>query len=466
MCSMAAGRRRWRCGAAALSGLALTLELAGNLAAAEPPPVLEAPAPLPLAVAVRTDWPDVTPEAVRQAVGDELQSWVVLVDPAAPLPDYAPRLRVDVSAARGELVVRYDGPGRKPLVRAITTPASGEATIRTIAWLAGNLVRDQASDLLPAPAPAAPVEPPPAAVAPPPPPVPGHAAVASVTVQVAPVPPGRGYAPVAVSVFFPLATNALDPEVRVHLSANLFYGRIGVLDNGLQLGIANQVTGDARGAQVGVVNQVGGDVDGLQIGVVNQTGGHFFGGQSGLVNRAGDVRGIQLGLINVARNVQGVQVGLINISDDIEGLPIGLINVSASGGVHPVIWTSGTTQVAFGLKFSTRHVYTLFTGATQPSDGLRLWGPGLALGVRFPTGLIVFESDVGGMYLFGGQMQGLSLDAGQREDMALASWRGIVSLQFRPHLALFGGVALTARFKILQTVSYELGPDLFAGVQL
>src|SRR3954452_25038387 len=116
---MATERPRWRRGFALAATLALTVanglalaatsgEGAGNAmeAAAKPPA-----APVPLAVALRTDWPDLGPEAVRRAVEDELQSWVVSVDPAAPVPPYAARLAVDVSAARGEIAVRYDGPG-------------------------------------------------------------------------------------------------------------------------------------------------------------------------------------------------------------------------------------------------------------------------------------------------------------------------------------------------------------------
>jgi hypothetical protein len=443
--------RRWRWwGPLVTLGLLLASSPVG---AAEPPP------PVPLAVAVRTDLPEVSAEAIRRAVESELQSWVVAVDPAAPVPAYAPRLAVDISAARGEMTVRYDGPGRKPLVRVIPLPAGGDATIRTIAWLAGDLVRDQASDLLPVAAPPPPPAPPPPA----PEPV-AATAVPSLTVQARPVRPHASYMPVTVSMFFPIASNADDPDVRTHVSANVFYGRIGTLDHGVQVGVGNQASGDVVGVQAGVVNAAGGDVAGVQVGTVNHAAGHLDGWQAGLVNSAGDVRGAQVGLVNVGRHVQGVQLGLVNISDDIEGVPVGIINVSATGGIHPVVWSSGTEQVAAGLKFSTRRMYTLFSGAASWIDDVRFMGPGLAIGLRFPVPHVVLETDVGGAILLGRFIDG------SRADLGLASWRVIASLELHRHLSLFAGVGLTARFGSFRfndpTLAYELGPDLLAGMQL
>jgi hypothetical protein len=453
------------------AGATLPDGAAGEGEAAEPP---SGPAAPPLAVAVRSAWPAVQPEAVRKAVEEELRSWVVLVAPETVLPAYARRLLVDVTPARGVLAVQYDAPGRKPLVRVIPIFGTGEAAVRTIAWLAGNLVRDQASDLLPAPA-APPraeagAQPSPATAAPAPLPAPDTAmAVPSLTFQAGP--PARGdYALATASLFFPLATNGYEPGIRTHLSANLLYGRVGALDGG-QLGTANEVTGNVRGFQLGLLfNRAGGDVEGAQVAAVNSARGQVTGTQAGLVNAAGDVQGAQIGLVNVGRNVHGLQLGLVNVSEDIDGVPIGIINVSRTGGIHATIWTSGTMQLAVGLKFSTRNVYTLFSGATQSLNGSRLYGPGLAVGYRIPLRPIVLETDVGGTYLLGGPLTGVSRTDGLKDDMALASWRVLAAFEFHRHLSLFGGAALTTRFRFYQTVgqdlSYELGPDLFAGVQL
>ena len=57
-----------------------------------------------------------------------------------------------------------------------------------------------------------------------------------------------------------------------------------------------------------------------------------------------------------------------------------------------------------------------------------------------------------------------------RDDIALGSWRLIVSAELHRRFTLFAGAALTGRFRFYQVagadVSYEIGPDFFAGVQL
>jgi hypothetical protein len=206
------------------------------------------------------------------------------------------------------------------------------------------------------------------------------------------------------------------------------------------------------------------------VAFVNNTRGHVEGGQAGFVNLAGDVRGVQFGLVNIGRQVRGLQFGLVNISDDIEGLPIGVINVSKTGGIHPTVWTSGAARLAAGLKFSTRNVYTLFSVAGHEENGLRLFGPGLALGFRAPIQRLILETDIGGTFLFGGPLTGVSRHDGLKDDIGLASWRGLVGVELHRHFTVYAGAALTTRFRFFQVegqdVSYEVGPDFFAGVQL
>ena len=62
--------------------------------------------------------------------------------------------------------------------------------------------------------------------------------------------------------------------------------------------------------------------------------------------------------MNVARRVNGVQIGLVNVADEVEGAAIGVVSVSRSG-VHPVLWGGTLAYVNAGLKFATRHVYTI-----------------------------------------------------------------------------------------------------------
>lgn len=548
------GGARWRRGArvafaAAIAGLAASRpsSAVGDVGLGRPPgaraPVALGPAPpeaphpgasghaaastgpvstSPLALAVHSDTAALDQDALRLALEDELQWYVVPVGPEEPLPASVSRISVDLRAARGELSVRYDEPGRRPLVRVIPAPSQPEATIRTVAWLVGNLVRDQTSELIgqtqqddqrddqpaappppfgAAPPPAAPMSPAPATAREPATSDPA-ASVAAVAVAQPPPLPDR-YAFATASFIYPFATNAGAPSIRTRLSLNLIYGRVGMLDRGVQIGTANSVLGAVDGAQVGLVfnhaggdvrglqaavggnvassdvrglqvaigtNRASGDLEGVQVAVVNTTRGHVRGAQAGFVNDAGDVNGAQVGIVNVGRQVRGVQLGLVNVSDDIRGVPIGLINVSRAGGVHPAVWTSGTTQLAVGVKFATRNMYTLFSGATHQDRGLRLYGPGLAVGARAPFRWLILESDLGGTYLFGGPLTGVSRQEGLRDDIALGSWRLIVSAELHRRFTLFAGAALTGRFRFYQVagtdVSYEIGPDFFAGVQL
>jgi hypothetical protein len=95
---------------------------------------------------------------------------------------------------------------------------------------------------------------------------------------------------------------------------------------------------------------------------------------------------------------------------------------------------------------------------------VRFTGPGLAIGVRFPFSRIVLESDVGGAFLLGRFIDG------NRAEMGLASWRVLAALELYRHLSFFAGLGLTARLGVYRiedpNLAYELGPDLFAGVQL
>jgi hypothetical protein len=286
---------------------------------------------------------------------------------------------------------------------------------------------------------------------------------------------------VTAAIFFPLATNFDVPEVHTRLNLNLLYGRVGALE-GMQLGGANQVDGEVAGAQLGLLfnvaggsvhgvqlasaanlaradvhgfqlallaNRTQGDLEGFQLAAVNTTGGNVDGGQFGVVNgAAGDVRGIQLGFVNVARNVRGMQLGLVNIADDVEeGLPIGIVSVTKSGGVHPVLWTSSASYVNVGIKFATRYTFTQFSGSATDEAGIRMYGPGLALGFRVPMSRWGFESDAWGAYLFGGPLYGVSRREGLQDDMLLTALRARLTFELHRHFSVFVGAALVGKVR-------------------
>ncbi|HEX4404623.1 MAG TPA: hypothetical protein VH560_07335, partial [Polyangia bacterium] len=84
-------------------------------------------------------------EDVRRAIADELHRRVVA--PAlAPTVDAEEVLVVAVSPAR--IVVSFHARSDERAARAIATPPDRAARLRAVAWLAGNLARDQVSPLV------------------------------------------------------------------------------------------------------------------------------------------------------------------------------------------------------------------------------------------------------------------------------------------------------------------------------
>lgn len=92
---------------------------------------------------------------------------------------------------------------------------------------------------------------------------------------------------------------------------NLIYGRNAGM-TGLDVGLANHVTGATTGVQWGLVN-ISGSFVGWQSGAVNVTEEEFQGLQWAWINSAGRINGLQLGLVNYAKRANGIQIGLVNI---------------------------------------------------------------------------------------------------------------------------------------------------------
>jgi hypothetical protein len=374
------------------------------------------------------------------------------------------QITISYSKARGELAVTYFHPVRGTLTRLVPAPSSSDGVASTAALLAGNLVRNEAEELLgPPPAATSPTVPSgPARVATSPPAAEERRPPAATTED---APPERL---ANASFFYPLAANYSQPNLRTHLDLNLIYGHIGALD-GLELGTINVVDGSVRGAQIALVaniaaarvegielallfnhasstvsglqiggafnrargyvqglqataganiaegsvlggqasvfgfNYAKGAVDGLQLApLANLTVGHVSGLQVAFgLNRAGDVSGAQIGLVNIGRNVRGAQIGLLNFADDVDGVPIGLVSVTRSGGVHPSIWSSNTTYGNFGLKFATRYTYTMLSAGVHQTGDALLAGPGFTIGGSVPVlPKTSVEIDVQALHLF------------------------------------------------------------------
>jgi hypothetical protein len=84
---------------------------------------------------------------VRVAIGQELACDAVGPDDVRAS---SARGRIDVSIDRGarQLVVSYRGAGAEALVRSVDLPGDAEATLRVAVLLAGNLARDEATEIV------------------------------------------------------------------------------------------------------------------------------------------------------------------------------------------------------------------------------------------------------------------------------------------------------------------------------
>jgi hypothetical protein len=381
------------------------------------------PSEAPLGLVVFGELPA---DSLREALAKRLKRPIVLRAEGAPHEG----ARVTVTYRRSELGVTYDEPGRGTLSRVVPARNTIPDVVDDAAQLAEALVRNEADELLGTREAR-----------------PSNATEAAVGIEPTssgePAPPPKRLGAYA-SLVHPLATNFNEPYASVKFGAGLC-GRAGELDNGLQLGVvnvlsggeghasgrmrglqlawlANIATGRADGLQLAWANVAGsgiaggqlalignvsaGDVDGLQlslagnvatarlrggqIGAVN-IAGDTVGGQAGLVNVAGNVVGSQLGLVNVSKELKGLTVGLINIADDIDGVPIGLVSVTKEGGIHPVAWSSSATFANVGVKFATRYTYTMIS-AEYTHDGERL----------FPAQGTIPERMLAGMDFVGG----------------------------------------------------------------
>lgn len=447
---------------------------------------------------VHSDSPEVSAEALRQAVAAELGAEVVLQSSQRAALAGA-RVTVSYRPSTRELAVSFASTRHGTVTRVVEAPASPSEVIATAALLAGNLARDQVATPPPptTPAPArAPTQPAPA-------PVP--AVFSYLARPAAPAPYRFGNA----AFFYPLATNVDHPGLRTNLSFNLLYGKVGQLD-GFEMGTMNAVSGKMTGFEVallgnwvgdtaaglqaaslfnvagnlegvqlaGLVNRAGGNGSGGQVATLaNVNGGSFEGLQLSLFNYARDVQGAQLGLINVGAKVKGLQLGLINVADDVEGAPIGLVSVTRSGGVHPMVWGGSASYGNVALKFATRYTYTFLSVALHRENDATQAGPGLGIGFSVPVikDHLFFEPDISGQHLFADTQCCVTGFFGARErkkDQSQFKVRAALRYQVVKHFSVFAGGGVVGRLRYTVDSKNNTEPtfrtlvEAFAGVQL
>lgn len=105
---------------------------------------------------------------------------------------------------------------------------------------------------------------------------------------------------------------------------------------GVDIGIANWITGETKGIQFGLVNMTKGNFTGWQSGAISLTEGHMTGIQSGYVfNRNASGKGLQLAAVTMSDNFVGLQFGIVNYAVQYHGIQLGLLNIIKEGGMLP-----------------------------------------------------------------------------------------------------------------------------------
>ena len=113
------------------------------------------------------------------------------------------------------------------------------------------------------------------------------------------------------------------------------YGKNAEL-KGIDVGIANWITGDVVGVQLGVINMVEGDFTGFQTAPLQVTEGFMKGIQSGWIfSKNGSGKGLQMAGLTWSDDFIGLQLGVVNYAVQYHGIQLGLINIIKEGGMLP-----------------------------------------------------------------------------------------------------------------------------------
>ena len=375
--------------------------MAARRAAAAPPAADATPhSSLALRLDLADMWLD--PESVRRAIATELGVSVTLVGPE----DTGPGLSLSVDASRRARATMH-ADGSEPVERVIDLPKDRARAIESIAWLAGNLARDEAADLLAtlkhtdeaasssategASTGASATESPSATAAAPeakPNAEPPHSSAARPPTNAA---PERREAPgLNLTFAYPITLLPKTEKRTLRLELGLIYSRVGAVSGAalnlgairvegpirgvaLALGLVDASAVDGVAAAVGVtsigrVQGVGAsvgvtfadDVEGVETStVVNVARRKVSGVQAGaVVNVTRELDGVQFGVVNVATKARGVQIGIVNVTDEMDGVPIGLVNIDKHTRVSALAWANDVEAANVSVKITTGYVYT------------------------------------------------------------------------------------------------------------
>jgi hypothetical protein len=434
--------------AAAIAALLTEVSTVRGAPPSAPPPLAPAPRDKaerahaidarPSGIALRTDgWADLDGPGLRVALQNTLG--VAVTEPRSEKSEELATVVVRRHPS-GSVTIVFVRPDGREVERTLELPTDRGLATETIALAAGNLVRDEAGELVAALTP----PPSPEVLAPPDGPQ-------AVDVAAAPAVPTtrRVSCTDAEPIFFgadfaPYAgTSSKYPDRRRTLSFNLVGGyarglrgfELGVGANiesafmcgtqiaaganvvmgdvrgvqvatvdvaggqlhGVQLGVVALAKEDIEGAQIATVSLGGGSLDGAQLGVVNLIGGSVLGNQTGVVNVASaDVQGAQVGVVNVVHGaVEGVQVGTANVATgevrgaqvgvvnyaDVSDYPVGVVSIVRHGRTSADGWVTESGIGMAGVRHGGRVIHNVY-GVGLHGSTPTAWSFALGLGIR------------------------------------------------------------------------------------
>jgi hypothetical protein len=139
--------------------------------------------------------------------------------------------------------------------------------------------------------------------------------------------------PINLALWDPIQIYNHDYEIKgLRLS---IYGNNAGLE-GVDIGIANWITGDVKGVQWGFINKTAGNLTGWQSAPIQTVEGHMTGLQTAfLVAMNGSGKGLQWAGVTISQDFTGLQLGIVNYAVEFHGIQIGLINIIKKGGMLP-----------------------------------------------------------------------------------------------------------------------------------
>ncbi len=314
-------------------------------------------------------------EQIKAAIAAELGAEIV--DATGDLG--AIEMRLDAQQRLAIAHTRSDG---TQLVRVVSLPALPSDRLALIAFVTGNLVRDQLADLAAATTPAQtapaalPIDSSPGSM-PVTSPGPSMPVVAPPSTALAPAMPVTARAeaevtvPLSIGIVPPLSTDRLfTSRARVRGALNVIVGASSSID-GVSLSGAVDLSANVRGLQIGGAATLAGNTRGMQLAGALTVARDLHGGQlAGAAAVARDVEGLQVaGAGSLARDMHGIQLaGAAVVARDARGLQV--------AGATSVARKMRGVQIAGGATIAER-----FDGLQLAPINIAGRARGLQLGV-------------------------------------------------------------------------------------